>query len=181
MLILFLCHTLGENSRQSTEWILSVMCAIPAASNLAHVPSEDRDCVGGWHCPLPFQGIGKASCEWIRTRLSCLLCLPSRLLWCMWMEMRCTAHKALFSYSSGLKHHGTMFSQRSRFPDPLTCVWHSESSTQTDYDSHIWHRYSSSCCIVCGWIVPWIIVASIWKWKEFSLRLCPWDCGSFGS
>ena len=72
MFILFLCHTLRGNSRQSTEWILSGMCTIPAAENLAHVPNEDRDCVGGWHYPLPYQGIGKASCGWMRTRLSCL-------------------------------------------------------------------------------------------------------------
>ena len=74
----------------------------------------------------------------------------------------------------------TMFSRRSWFPDPLTCGWHSESRTQTDYDSHIWHRCPSSCCVVREWIVSWIVVASIWKWKEFSLHLCPWDCGSFG-
>ena len=68
-----------------------------------------------------------------------------------------------------------MFSRRSWFPDPLTCGWRSESRTQTDYDSHIWHRCHSPCCVVSEWIVPWIIVASIWKWKEFSLHICPWD------
>ena len=39
------------------------------------------------------QEIGKASCEWMRTR-QLFLCLQSRLLWCMWMERRWTAHKA---------------------------------------------------------------------------------------
>ena len=36
-------------------------------------------CWSGWHCPLSYQGIGKAACEWMRTRLSCFLCL---LLFC---------------------------------------------------------------------------------------------------
>ena len=140
-----------------------------------------NDCVGGWHCPLPTRKLAKLlASEWEQD--SCFFaCRADCSDACGWKggEQHSRHKGSLFSYSSRLKHHGTMFSRRSWFLDPLTCGWSSESRTQTDHDSHIWHRCPSSCCVVCEWIVPWIIVASIWKWKEFSLHLCPWDCGSF--
>ena len=157
------------------------MCTIPAASNLAHVPKEDWDfgtASEGDIVHYHTRELAKLlASEWEQDWVVSYACSDA----CKWKGgVQHTRHKSsLISYSSRLKYHGTMFPQRSWFPDPLTCGWHSESRTQTDYDSHIWHRYPSSCC-VREWIVPWIIVASIWKCKEFSLHLCPWDCGSFG-